>query len=288
MPDKTALVVSEELRQYIEALVEEVVLEGKPFENHKKYLHRFCETEGVDYELLDKNLADFFSIMNHYRFVRSKYSTMMAKKLGGSCFLSETVIDKLISLIPEKGLIFMDDMEKLGEVKHIVICHSEVPTPHEVEDIHAWHLKKGRAGVGYHFFINKKGEVYQGRPLAYMGAFSKEVNRVSVGVCFAGDFTKENLDLQKQLSNEAIELLALLRYAYHADIMFYDELGNNPSLPGFPKDEIRKRITACYDHILAEEERVFGSEESARFYEWIKSRMLQYGIPYKKQNNYSD
>ncbi len=58
MPDKTALGISEELRQFIEALVEEVVLDGKPFENHKKYLQRFCKGEGVDYNQLETNLTN--------------------------------------------------------------------------------------------------------------------------------------------------------------------------------------------------------------------------------------
>ena len=61
MHDKSFIEISEELHLYIEALVEEVVLEGKPFENHKHYLRRFSEAEGIDYEILEKKLRSLFS-----------------------------------------------------------------------------------------------------------------------------------------------------------------------------------------------------------------------------------
>jgi len=50
--------ISGELRQCIEALVEEVVLGRKSFENHKKYLPRFCESEGINYRQLETDLSN--------------------------------------------------------------------------------------------------------------------------------------------------------------------------------------------------------------------------------------
>ena len=97
MPDKTAIGVSPELRQYIEALVEEVVLEGKLFENHKKYLGRFCAAEGLDQGTLEKNLSDFFDLLEEWGNLHTKASSMMAKILGQECFLSAPFIDKLLS-----------------------------------------------------------------------------------------------------------------------------------------------------------------------------------------------
>ena len=56
MPDKTSIGISDLLRQFIEALVEEVVFEGKPFDNQKKSnLQSFSQEEGVDYATLEKN-----------------------------------------------------------------------------------------------------------------------------------------------------------------------------------------------------------------------------------------
>ncbi len=67
MRDKIALGISEELRQFIEALVNEVVLEGYSFKNHKKYLQRFCEAEGLDYASLENNLMIFFEIAEEWK-----------------------------------------------------------------------------------------------------------------------------------------------------------------------------------------------------------------------------
>ena len=99
MPDKTAIGISAELRQYIEALVEEVVLEGKPFEDHKKYLCRFCEAEGIDFASLETNLTDLFETFEAQKTHESKREERMARTLGKECFLSEDKLEQLISSV---------------------------------------------------------------------------------------------------------------------------------------------------------------------------------------------
>ena len=96
MKDKTTLGISDELRQYIETLVEEIVLEGKSFENNKKYLSRFSEAEGVDYESLETDLYDFFEIMEEWKSFHTKGSRIAAKMLGRACYLSEEMMNRLI------------------------------------------------------------------------------------------------------------------------------------------------------------------------------------------------
>ena len=97
MPDKTALGISEDLRQYIEALVEEVVLEGKPFENHKKYLIRFCEAEGIDSSTLSNNLIDFFASIQEWGSYHTKASSFKAKFLGRDCYLSDAFVNLILA-----------------------------------------------------------------------------------------------------------------------------------------------------------------------------------------------
>jgi len=91
MPDKTALGISEELRQFIEALVNEVVLEGKPFEN-QKYLQLFCRAEGVDYDTLEKNITEFFEVADEWKRLHTKSSLLAAKMLAKACFLSDNAL----------------------------------------------------------------------------------------------------------------------------------------------------------------------------------------------------
>ena len=97
MQDKTSFGISEELRQYIEALVEEVILKGKPFENHKKYLLRFCDAEGINYDTLDENLTEFFEIIEEWKSFHTKAGLAMAKLLGGKCYLSQDCVNKLLT-----------------------------------------------------------------------------------------------------------------------------------------------------------------------------------------------
>ena len=100
--DKTTFGVSEELRQYIEALVEEVVLEGKPFEDHKKYLQRFCQTEDVDYSLIETNLGTLFETVEELMAHESKGNERLLQLLAKECYISHDVINKIISVINAK------------------------------------------------------------------------------------------------------------------------------------------------------------------------------------------
>ncbi len=104
MPDKTALGISEELRQFIEALVEEVVLDGKPFENQKKYLARFCQTESVDYSLLETNLSDLFETVEELKTHESKASEHFLRLLAKECYFTNDGTDRFISVINTKRI----------------------------------------------------------------------------------------------------------------------------------------------------------------------------------------
>lgn len=46
-------------RGFVESLVEEIILEGKPFESYKDELKSQCKIEGVDYENFVYDLEDF-------------------------------------------------------------------------------------------------------------------------------------------------------------------------------------------------------------------------------------
>jgi len=99
MQDKMTLELSEELRQYVKALVESVVLEGGSFEDQKKYLRRFCETESIDYTQLETNLSDLFETIVELRTYGSKMHERLVRMLGMKCCFTEDEIEKLISTI---------------------------------------------------------------------------------------------------------------------------------------------------------------------------------------------
>lgn len=99
MPDKTTVGISDELRQYIEDLVAEVVLEGKSFENHKKYLGRFCDAEGLDYLSLEANLTTLFETTEELKAHESKGSEHLVRVLGKECYLANDKLKQILSSI---------------------------------------------------------------------------------------------------------------------------------------------------------------------------------------------
>jgi hypothetical protein len=96
MQDKTTLEISDTFREYIEALVEEVVINGEPFEAQKKWLRKNSEAEGVSFETIESNLNDFFEAIKELEEHESKSTERFARNLAQSCYFSETEVDKLI------------------------------------------------------------------------------------------------------------------------------------------------------------------------------------------------
>lgn len=77
------------------------------------------------------------------------------------------------------------------QTTNLIILHHAAAKHCTAEDIHNWHLNRGWAGIGYHFFVGKDGNVTRGRPLWAVGAHAEGCNWRSVGVCFEGDYQTE-------------------------------------------------------------------------------------------------
>ena len=95
---------------------------------------------------------------------------------------------------------------------YIVLHHAAARacSPYQVD---SWHKANGWSGIGYHFFIRKDGNIYEGRPVWAVGAHASGYNDRSVGFCVEGYFDEEYVmpDAQK----EAVKLVLLdLRKRY--------------------------------------------------------------------------
>ncbi len=139
--------------------------------------------------------------------------------------------------IIEKNYRWSGYLEKRSETKLIVLHHAaaSVCTP---EDIHRIHLLNGWAGIGYHFYVRKDGSVTRGRPLWSIGAHVSGNNISSVGICFEGNFEKENMP-PKQIE-AGKNLLGVLKGIYPGiDIKLHKDL-NATACPGknFPFEEM--------------------------------------------------
>ena len=128
-------------------------------------------------------------------------------------------------------------LAKRSTIDMIVLHHADAKSC-SAKQIHWWHICRGYSGIGYHYFVNKKGEVYKGRPDNVIGAHAKGYNSTSIGICFEGAFTKETMPKAQVQAGK--ELVAYLKKKYniskvkkHKDLMATDCPGSL-----FPFEEI--------------------------------------------------
>jgi N-acetyl-anhydromuramyl-L-alanine amidase AmpD len=120
----------------------------------------------------------------------------------------------------------------------MIVLHHAAAKSCSAEQVHQWHLSRGWSGVGYHFIVRKDGQIYRGRPENVIGAHATNYNSKSIGVCFEGDFTEENmskaqLEAGKELVSYLKEKYKISNIKAHRDLMA-------TSCPGskFPFNEI--------------------------------------------------
>lgn len=89
-----------------------------------------------------------------------------------------------------KDLKFKDTQNLVEAKLKLIILHHAAGEGFTVEQIHQMHRKQGWAGIGYHFYIRKDGQIYAGRPENKVGAHCVNNNSCSLGICLEGNFTK--------------------------------------------------------------------------------------------------
>lgn len=131
-----------------------------------------------------------------------------------------------------------------SRVNMIVIHHIAHPS-WTVHDVHAFHRNtNGWAGIGYNWFVDKQGRVFEGRGYN-QGAHAVEVNRHSYGIALQGNFENERptseqweatLKLTRKLMRETG--VQAHRVVGHRDV-------GSTSCPGrnFDMDKFRRDLT---------------------------------------------
>jgi len=97
---------------------------------------------------------------------------------------------------------------KLSKV-YLIILHHTASSSASVEGINNDHLKRGWAGIGYHFLIQPDGTIDEARPIKYVGSHCAGNNTSSIGIALVGDFRKTK-PTDEQLKS-AKELIATLK-----------------------------------------------------------------------------
>lgn len=121
--------------------------------------------------------------------------------------------------IIENGLQF-NGLQARSKTDLIVVHHSasaDVPAA----EIHAWHLVRGWAGIGYHFVIRNDGSIERGRPQDMIGAHAGAgVNDHSIGICLCGNFMQDQPSEPQLVS--LIELVIWLKKYYGVSVGSFD------------------------------------------------------------------
>lgn len=88
--------ISKEFKEYVNALVEEIVLQGMPFGNKKKYLKKYADAEGIDFNKVEKGIEDLLILIQ-------KGNNAKIDKLAESIYLTQDTIAKLKPSTETKG-----------------------------------------------------------------------------------------------------------------------------------------------------------------------------------------
>ena len=143
--------------------------------------------------------------------------------------------------IINKAYDWSQPLAKRNETRYIILHHRAGEG--DADSIHHTHLSNGWAGIGYHFYVRKSGEVFKGRPIATVGAHTTGKNSISLGICFEGNFENE-IQMPKSQIKSGGELIAYLKTLYpKAEIRRHRDFGKT-ACPGqnFPFDAICKGV----------------------------------------------
>lgn len=104
-------------------------------------------------------------------------------------------------------------MDTRSKTEQIILHHSGVTVLQSVETIHNYHKNaNGWSGIGYHFYVRKDGNIYRGRPENTVGAHCQGQNYYSIGICFEGNFEKEEMSIKQIKAGHELIIYLLDKY----------------------------------------------------------------------------
>jgi hypothetical protein len=83
--------------EYINLMVEEIVLQGASFDKNKKWLKKHCELYNVDYDAVEKDLVELFEMLPDYNRATSESIRRVIKAKAMQCYITDDTFNKLVS-----------------------------------------------------------------------------------------------------------------------------------------------------------------------------------------------
>ncbi|MBN1316650.1 MAG: N-acetylmuramoyl-L-alanine amidase [Anaerolineales bacterium] len=122
---------------------------------------------------------------------------------------------------PEGMYVYQEPLDQV--LNTIVAHHSALPVsdgPLEIQHLHM--ERKGYADIGYHYVIDEKGGIYEGRSLMVRGAHTGGHNTGTVGIVLMGNFqeiepTQAQIISLKELARRLVSDYKITHLAGHRD-----------------------------------------------------------------------
>jgi len=98
-----------------------------------------------------------------------------------------------------------------------IVVHSSNTKPRQKVNkafIERIHRLKGRLWVGYHFILDRKGNIETGRSLDQPGAHAPGFDSQSIGICLAGGMDQDGAPSDNFTKEQKDSLLTLLTYLH--------------------------------------------------------------------------
>jgi len=98
----------------------------------------------------------------------------------------------------------------LERIKSIALHHSGAATG-SPQSFATYHVSQGWPGIGYHYVIDKEGNIYQTNRLDTISYNVGPLNGEVVGICVIGNYDKETLnEAQKTSIIDTVNLIRLI------------------------------------------------------------------------------
>lgn len=133
------------------------------------------------------------------------------------------------------------ELADLG-VPTAITIHTSAGTGLTVEDYHIMHLKNEMGnmdgkGFGYHFFIDRNGDIFPGRPFTKKGCHVGGANSGNIGICFEGPNMKTKgwpNEKQKKTMAAAVYIIKTNKNIDNSNIKGHRDYPNvNKACPNF-------------------------------------------------------
>lgn len=135
-------------------------------------------------------------------------------------------------------IIDLTDIKKPKRMVNRVFLHcsaSDRPQDDNPQTIEKWHMARKFKEIGYHFYIDKAGKIYEGRSLDTNPAAQQGHNANTVAICMGG-LKKENFTVEQK---RALVALCLYLEQLIKGLTFHGHCEVNPekTCPVYPYKE---------------------------------------------------